>query len=147
MKKSKILNKNFRKSESFPKIFLNFFGNYFFDMKKSIFFDDFFSKFISWSRRIHLKRFQSDSGCWKIRKLKEKSVCHKLEVYGGHLGSDNDMRLSFFEQTGGCQQDLCWASILLEFKTKCARVILNTTKQFVENSLTKTYFSMMVCSE
>ena len=42
LKKSKILTKIFRKSESFSKIFLNFFGKYFFDMKKSIFFDDFF---------------------------------------------------------------------------------------------------------
>ena len=32
----------------------------------------FFKKFISWSRRIDLKRFQNDSGSLKIRKLKDK---------------------------------------------------------------------------
>ena len=79
-----------RKIESFSKIFWTFSENIFSTWKNQYFSMIFFSKFISWSRRIHLKRFQNDSDSLKIRKLKEKSAGREFEVYGSHLGSDND---------------------------------------------------------
>ena len=64
--------------------FEKFFSKSFFDMKKIIFFDDFFSKPFSWSRRIHLKRFQSDSGSLKIRKRAHKISVQKKSWFWYH---------------------------------------------------------------
>ena len=52
--------------------FRDFFSKSFFSMMKKYFSMGFFFKFISWSRRIVLKRFQSDSDSLKQRKVKEK---------------------------------------------------------------------------
>ena len=65
-----------------------FFWNFFFDKKKMDFFDGIFSKFNSWSRRIVLQRFQSDSDSLKVRKIKmEKNVffLHYLTSIFGKL--------------------------------------------------------------
>ena len=61
------------------------FSNKKIDMKKVIFFDDVFSKTYSWSRRIHLKRFQSDSGSLKIRKRAHKISWQKKNTRLVHL--------------------------------------------------------------
>ena len=67
------------KIENFRKFFRDFFSKLFFSMMKKYFSMRFFLKFISRSRRIVLKKFQSDCSSLKIRTLKEKSVEQKLE--------------------------------------------------------------------
>ena len=53
---------------------MRFFSNQIFFKKKIFFFDRIFFKFISWSRRIVLKRFQYDSGSLKRITVTRKNV-------------------------------------------------------------------------
>ena len=51
----------------------------------------FFVKYIYWSRRIGLKRFQSDSGSLKISVTLVGGLWTDFGVFGSHLRSDNDV--------------------------------------------------------
>ena len=56
------------KKSKFLDLFWDFFSKSFFSMMKKYFSMGFFLKSISWSRRIVLKRFRSDSDSLKVRK-------------------------------------------------------------------------------
>ena len=51
----------------------------------------FFVKYIYWSRRIDLQRFQSDSGSLKVSIYASKKVSTENGDSGSHLRSDNDI--------------------------------------------------------
>ena len=78
-KKSEKFSKKFQNHNwNFSKNFRTFFSKMFFDKKKIKFFDRFFLKFNSWSRRIIIKRFQHDSGSLKRPKLKGKKCSTEI---------------------------------------------------------------------